>query len=138
MIIRKAEANEYNFLVSPWHANLLAEHADNIERAVIEAECQPRIAVILARGTAVVAVDEDTGLLLGGLVYECSPVPVLHFAYTRKTHRRLGILKAILTHEKIVGVPSLASMHTSSLQYVVISLKASCFYNPWLFNGAIR
>lgn len=137
MLIRKCTPKEINFLLAPWHCNILAQYADSgIDRCIIERECQGRITGLVATHGGTVAVDEETGLLLGGLVFEQAPIPVFHFAYVRKTHRKLGVLRAILEHEDVIGKPSLASMRTSSLQYLHKALKAPCFFNPWLFNGA--
>jgi hypothetical protein len=136
MSIRKATVLDYNFIISPWHANILAQYTGEIDRNIIESECQPRIAKLMAGGTVLVSVDDDTGLLLGGIVFETiGQIPVIHFAYTRKTHRKLGVLSALLKHAELIGVPAIATINTTSLQFLKQAIKASCFYNPWFFNG---
>ena len=139
MHIRKATVLDYNFLISPWHANILAQYAGEVDRNIVESECQPRMAKLMVGGTVLVAVDDDTGLLLGGIVYELTgQVPIIHFCYTRKTHRKLGVLSAILKHEELICVPSIATISTTSLQFLKQALKAQCFFNPWFFNGVTK
>ena len=133
MLIRELAPGEENFLLAPWHRNLLSQHSD-VARDVLDAETQPRMQTLLKR-RAVVAVDEPTGLLLGGICYERIRVaPVLHFAYVRRTHRRLGVFRALMERELLVGAPLLVSM-AANQEAIERTIQCHIYYNPWLFDG---
>jgi hypothetical protein len=132
-MIREIQHGEENFLLAPWHRNLLIRHG-TVARDILDSEVQPRMQALLKRG-AVVKVDAETGLILGAICYErVRTCPVLHFAYTRKTHRRLGVFSSLLEHEMLVGVPLLVSMD-ANLNVIEQTTGCPVYFNPWLFNG---
>jgi hypothetical protein len=135
MIIRPLAAGEENFIICPWHRNLLAYH-DDLSRDIVDSEVQPRIRNLMAKATVMVAADPECDLLIGGIVYErIGAVPVLHFAYTRRSHRRLGAFRKLMVNELLVGAPLIASISTGSLKHVEAVTGAPVFFNPFLFTG---
>lgn len=100
ILVRKPVEDDIPFVMSSWLKSYsVSDFAKPIPRKIFFAKHHNLVESLFQRGAqiAIASLQEDTNVILGWI---CDESRILHYIYTKKPFRRLGICKTLIGDKK--------------------------------------
>ncbi len=125
---REPSKADYNFIASSWLKSF-RKFEPKVDSDVYYKHHNRLIDSIMARSKVIIACNEnDNEQVFGYIVYEESPISIVHYTYVKEAYRKMGIAKALSRAAHITDV--FVFTHLTHASYTVFKDKKS-YYNPY-------